>query len=184
MGPRERADVLLPPFEMAIREGGARSVMHAYTDIDGVPAAADEDLLTGLLRDTWGFEGTVVADYFGIAFPQDAARGGRRLGRCRRRRAGGGRRRRTAHRQNVRAPLAEAVAAGRVPERVIDRALRRVLAEGDAPGLLDPDWDPVPAALDGADLDNPGGPARQDRPGRARQPRAGPHYRWPRKRSC
>ena len=46
--------------------GGARSVMHSYTDTDGVPAAADESLLTGLLRDTWGFDGTVVADYFGI----------------------------------------------------------------------------------------------------------------------
>lgn len=67
-GPRERADVLLPPFEMALREGGARSVMHAYTDTDGLPSVADEALLTELLRDTWGFEGTVVADYFGIAF--------------------------------------------------------------------------------------------------------------------
>ncbi|MGW4007016.1 glycoside hydrolase family 3 protein, partial [Streptomyces nigra] len=46
VGPRERADVLLPPFEMAIREGGARSVMHAYTDTDGIPSAADEALLT------------------------------------------------------------------------------------------------------------------------------------------
>ncbi|BFO19160.1 hypothetical protein SHKM778_55480 [Streptomyces sp. KM77-8] len=68
MGTRERADVLLPPFEMAIREGGARSVMHAYTDTDGMPSAADETLLTELLRDTWDFDGTVVADYFGIAF--------------------------------------------------------------------------------------------------------------------
>lgn len=68
MGPRERADVMLLPFEMALREGGARSVMHAYTDTDGVPAAADEQLLTGLLRDTWGFTGTVVADYFGVGF--------------------------------------------------------------------------------------------------------------------
>ena len=40
-GARELADVLLPPFEMAVREGGARSVMNAYTDIDGVPSAAD-----------------------------------------------------------------------------------------------------------------------------------------------
>src|ERR1700761_8825061 len=37
MGPREFADVILPPFEMAIRIGGARSVMPAYIDIDGVP---------------------------------------------------------------------------------------------------------------------------------------------------
>ena len=41
VGPRELADVLLPPFEMAMRDGGARSVMNAYTDIDGVPSAAD-----------------------------------------------------------------------------------------------------------------------------------------------
>ena len=53
-----------------VREGGVRSVMHSYAEIDGVPAAANEELLTGLLRDTWGFTGTVVADYFGIGFLQ------------------------------------------------------------------------------------------------------------------
>ena len=68
MGLRELADVMLPPFEMAVRESGVRSVMHSYADVDGVPAAANEQLLTGLLRDTWGFDGTVVADYFGIGF--------------------------------------------------------------------------------------------------------------------
>ncbi|MET9477072.1 glycoside hydrolase family 3 N-terminal domain-containing protein, partial [Streptomyces sp. NPDC002922] len=56
-GVREMADVVLPPFEMALREGGARSVMHSYAEIDGVPAAADPALLTELLRDTWGFDG-------------------------------------------------------------------------------------------------------------------------------
>ena len=67
IGPRELADVILPPFEMALR-AGARSVMNAYTDTDGVPAAADAALLTTLLRDELGFEGTVVADYFSVAF--------------------------------------------------------------------------------------------------------------------
>lgn len=155
MGPRERADVLLPPFEMAIREGGARSVMHAYTDVDGVPAAADENLLTGLLRDTWGFDGTVVADYFGIAFLKTlhgiaadwAGAAGAAL------RAGVDVELPTV--KTFGAPLAEAVAAGRVPEAVIDRALRRVLTQKAALGLLDPDWNPVPSALDGADLDDP-----------------------------
>ena len=56
------------PFEMAVLDGGARSVMHSYAEIDGVPVAADPSLLTGLLRDRWGFDGTVVADYFGVAF--------------------------------------------------------------------------------------------------------------------
>ena len=41
IGRRELADVFLSPFEMALREGGARSVMHSYTDNDGVPVAAD-----------------------------------------------------------------------------------------------------------------------------------------------
>src|SRR4051794_14978625 len=66
-GPRERADVLLPPFEMALR-AGAQSVMNSYTDVDGVPCAADVALMTDLLRDTLGFRGTVVSDYFAVSF--------------------------------------------------------------------------------------------------------------------
>ncbi|NED16643.1 glycosyl hydrolase [Streptomyces sp. SID9913] len=155
MGARERADILLPPFEMAVREGGARSVMHAYNDIDGVPVAADETLLTGLLRDTWDFDGTVVADYFGIAFLKtlhgvaadwaDAARAALTAGV-------------DVELPTVKtfgAPLAEAVADGRVPEALVDRALRRVLTQKAELGLLDPDWSPVPAALDGTDADDP-----------------------------
>ncbi|MFB8754405.1 beta-xylosidase/alpha-l-arabinosidase [Streptomyces nigra] len=155
VGPRERADVLLPPFEMAIREGGARSVMNAYTDTDGVPSAADEALLTGLLRDTWGFDGTVVADYFAIAFLTTlhgvasdwASAAGTAL------RAGI-----DVELPNVKtygAPLTEAVADGRVPEKLVDRAVRRVLTQKVELGLLDPDWNPVPAALDGTDPDDP-----------------------------
>ena len=69
IGPRELADVLLPPFEMALR-AGARSVMNSYTDNDGMPVAADPAMLTDLLRDTLGFDGTVVADYFSVTFIQ------------------------------------------------------------------------------------------------------------------
>ena len=49
IGPRELADVLLPPFEMALA-AGARSVMNSYTDLDGVPVGRRPELLTGLLR--------------------------------------------------------------------------------------------------------------------------------------
>ena len=69
IGCREFADVILVPFEMALR-GGARSVMPSYTDIDGVPVSGDRELLTGLLRDTLGFDGLVVSDYYAIAFLQ------------------------------------------------------------------------------------------------------------------
>ncbi|MFE1320787.1 glycoside hydrolase family 3 N-terminal domain-containing protein [Kitasatospora phosalacinea] len=155
MGARERADVILPPFEMAVREGRPRSVMHAYTDTDGVPSAADGELLTGLLRDTWGFDGTVVADYFGIAFLKllhgvagdwaEAAALALDSGV-------------DVELPTVKTfgePLLRAVEDGTVPEELIDRALRRVLAQKAELGLLDEDWDAVPAALAGRELDDP-----------------------------
>ncbi|MER7756921.1 glycoside hydrolase family 3 N-terminal domain-containing protein [Kitasatospora sp. NPDC097643] len=168
MGPRERADVILPPFEMAVREGRPRSVMPAYTDTDGLPSAADQALLTGLLRDTWGFTGTVVADYFGIAFLatlHGVAEG--RSDAAALALAGGV----DVELPTVDAfgqPLFDAVVAGTVPERLIDRALRRVLIQKAELGLLDADWSPVPAALAEVDLSRPAalrGLVDLDRPG-------------------
>nr|WP_153450381.1 glycoside hydrolase family 3 N-terminal domain-containing protein [Streptomyces smaragdinus] len=151
MGARELADVILPPFEMALRESGVGSVMAAYNDIDGVPASADDRLLTGLLRDTWGFAGTVVSDYFGIAFLKNLHGVAGTLGEA----AGAA----LAAGIDVELPtvnafgthLREEIAAGRVPEDLVDRALRRVLVQKAELGLLDPDWSPVPSALAGAD---------------------------------
>ncbi|MDQ7879468.1 glycoside hydrolase family 3 N-terminal domain-containing protein [Microbacterium sp. QXD-8] len=68
MGPREFADTVLPPFETALRQGGARSVMTSYTDVDGIPSTANRQLLDGVLRTEWGFDGTVVADYWAVPF--------------------------------------------------------------------------------------------------------------------
>lgn len=82
MGRRELADIMLPPFEMAVREGGTASVMNSYSDVDGVPAGSDATLLTTILRDQWGFEGTVVSDYWDH-LPQPDARCRRRPRRCR-----------------------------------------------------------------------------------------------------
>src|SRR5690242_7508865 len=68
MGRRELTDVILPPFETAVAVADAGSVMNSYSDVDGVPAGADSWLLTDLLRDEWGFTGTVVSDYWAVAF--------------------------------------------------------------------------------------------------------------------
>ena len=68
VGPRELAELLLYPFEVALREGGARAVMPSYSEIDGVPGHGGAALRTTLLRERWGFAGTVVADYFGVNF--------------------------------------------------------------------------------------------------------------------
>ncbi|KUN98913.1 glycoside hydrolase family 3 N-terminal domain-containing protein [Streptomyces caeruleatus] len=153
-GVRELADVTLPPFEMALREGGARSVMAAYNETDGVPASADPGLLTELLRERWGFTGTVVADYFGIGFLQTLHRV-----------AGGpGEAAHVALTAGVDVelptvkcygkPLADAVRAGDVPEELVDRAARRVLLQKCELGLLDEDWAPEPKASR-IDLDSP-----------------------------
>ena len=149
MGPRELADVMLPPFEMAIRHGGARSVMHAYTDVDGVPAAANHALLTGLLREEWGFAGTVVADYFGVAF-LDVTHGVA---------ADSGDAAVLALRAGVDVelptvncfgePLAARVREGAVDESVVDLALRRILTQKAELGLLSPDFSATPTALSG-----------------------------------
>lgn len=155
MGPRELGDVVLPPFEAAVRVGGARSVMHSYSEIDGVPAAADTALLTTLLRDRWGFEGVVVADYFGVRFLETwhrvAGSPGEAAGLA------------LAAGVDVELPTGDAyvgplqaeVEAGRVPEALVDRAVRRVLTQKIEIGLLDDDWDPDVAdpVLDDAEGD-------------------------------
>jgi beta-glucosidase-like glycosyl hydrolase len=67
LGWRELNDIFLLPFEMAVKQANAGSVMPAYHDIDNVPCHASRHLLTEVLRDQWGFDGLVVADYVGIS---------------------------------------------------------------------------------------------------------------------
>jgi beta-xylosidase len=156
-GVREFADVTLPPFELALREGGARSVMAAYTETDGVPASADPALLTGLLREEWGFTGTVVADYFGIGFLESLHRVAGTPGEAAHLALAAGIDVELPTLKCYGNPLLEAVRAGRVPEELVDRAARRVLLQKCELGLLDEDWTPGPPA-DAApvDLDSPG----------------------------
>ncbi|GGZ57993.1 beta-xylosidase/alpha-l-arabinosidase [Streptomyces bluensis] len=154
-GVREFADVTLPPFEMALREGGARSVMAAYNETDGVPASADPALLTELLRETWGFTGTVVSDYYGVGFLQTQHRiAGTRAGAAHAALAAGV----DVELPTLRcygAPLAQAVREGTVPEALVDRAAHRVLLQKCELGLLDEDWAPQPEPATPVDLDPP-----------------------------
>lgn len=63
---REIFDQYAVPFEAAIQEGGASSVMAAYHEVDGVPCHASKKLLTDVLRGKLGFEGLIVSDGNGI----------------------------------------------------------------------------------------------------------------------
>ena len=146
IGPRELADVVVEPFVMALREGGARAVMPAYQDIDGVPASADRRLLTGLLREELGFTGLVVSDYYAISFLESRhhVAGSRAEAAAEALRAG-----LDVELPTVRCygePLAEAVRSGLVGEDELDRAAARVLTVKAELGLLDGTGEPAPGA--------------------------------------
>lgn len=51
-----------PPFEAAIRQAGARSIMTAYNSVDGSPATQNRRLLNGTVKGEWGFTGFVISD--------------------------------------------------------------------------------------------------------------------------
>ena len=157
MGRRELMDVILPPFETAVAVGGVRSVMNSYSDVDNMPAAADPWLLTELLRDEWGFAGTVVSDYWAVPFLATMHRiatdtddaGALAL----------------AAGIDVELPdtlgfgpgLVERVRRGEVSEDLVDRAARRLLTQKAQLGLLDPGWTPEASVAGAAmvDLDSP-----------------------------
>ncbi|WP_144756448.1 glycoside hydrolase family 3 N-terminal domain-containing protein [Curtobacterium pusillum] len=153
-GPREIADVFLPPFEMALRDGGARSVMNSYAEIDGVPVAANDELLTDLLRDRLGFNGTVVADYFSVAFLEVMHGIAADRGEAAALALSAGIDVELPTGDAFLQPLVDRVRAGLLDEALVDRAVLRVLRQKERLGLLDPsafDGD-APA---GIDLDTP-----------------------------
>ncbi|MBR7041076.1 MAG: glycoside hydrolase family 3 C-terminal domain-containing protein [Clostridia bacterium] len=62
MGRHEVYSDALPVFEAAVAQAGAANVMCSYNAIDGMPVAADHELLTDILRDRWGMRGFVRSD--------------------------------------------------------------------------------------------------------------------------
>lgn len=147
VGPRVMREVHLFPYEAVIETANAESIMSAYHNIDGVPASASEWLLTDVLRDEWGFDGTVVSDYNSIEYlkseqgvartPGDAAVMALQAG------------------VDIELPntdayshLVEAVEQGELAEEILDRAVRRVLRTKVRKGLLD---DPIVDAESAAD---------------------------------
>jgi beta-glucosidase len=136
-------EYFLKPFEAAVREAHVATVMPSYNEIDGIPSHSNVKLLTGILRQEWGFDGVVVSDYFGIdelrklhhvvSNKEDAARMALDAG------------------VDIELPFPDAytsliaqVKAGRIAEGRVDQSVARVLRMKFLAGLFDdPYADPV-----------------------------------------
>ena len=127
-------DLHLPPFQAGIA-AGCLSLMSSFTDVAGVPATVNRHLLTGILREEWGFEGLVVSDYtseaevvtHGVAADdKDAARQALLAGCDMSMQSG-----------IYMRHLPDLVREGALPLAVLDESVRRVLRVKQALGLFD-----------------------------------------------
>jgi beta-glucosidase len=140
-------DVYLPPFQAAV-DAGSVTLMSAFNAINGVPATANAFTLDQVLRREWGFRGFMVSDWTSIK--EIIAHGVARDGAA-------------AARKAVLAgvdmdmegglylnQLGAEVTGGRVPTRVIDEAVRRILRVKLALGLFEKPYtkERAPAPLD------------------------------------
>src|SRR4051812_7214342 len=142
LGERVLRDVFFPPFEVAVKQGHARSLMPSYNEVDGIPSHANRWMLRDVLRGEWGFDGTIVSDWQAISqlagrhhVAVDAADAARQA---------------LAATVDVELPdvetydtLVEQAKTGTVAGAAIDDAARRLLREKFALGLFeDPYVDP------------------------------------------
>jgi beta-glucosidase len=129
-------ETFLPPWVAGIRGQGALGVMATYPAIDGVPVHASEKILTRILRDELGFEGLVLSEggglstllYEGLAPTMKEAgplalKAGVDVG--------------ISYEDAYMGALVENVREGRVPEALVDRAVRRVLRQKMRLGLFE-----------------------------------------------
>ncbi len=150
IGERELRDEQLFPFEAAVRRSGIASVMPAYCDVDGVPCHASAELLTGILRGEWGFDGIVASDYIGVEMIATAHRLTADLGEAARLALVAGVDSELPRTVVFGPPLEAALADGRVSMAALDASVARVLRAKFRLGLFDQPYVRVPdeATLD------------------------------------
>ncbi len=122
-----------PPYKAAV-EAGVGSVMASFNEIDGVPATANKWLLTDVLRDQWKFDGFVVSDYTGVSEMVDHGYGNIKEVSMRAVAAGLDMDMVSEGFLNT---LPQSVREGKISEKEIDEACRRILRAKFKLGLFD-----------------------------------------------
>jgi len=107
-------EIYLPAFEQAVTRGRPWTVMCAYNKVNGTYCSEHRELLAGILRERWGFEGLVMSDWGAVHDRVAALRAGLDL------EMPGPKERRVQ-------AVVDAVRAGELHEEIVDEAARRIL---------------------------------------------------------
>jgi beta-glucosidase len=132
---RDMTATYLPAFRTAVVEGGAASVMCVYNAVNGKPGCASDDLLQTRLREQWGFEGYVVSDCGAVNDIHANHRYTSTLGEAAVAAVKAGTDLTCGSEYRT---LPDEVAAGRIKEAEIDRAVERLFAARFRLGMFDP----------------------------------------------
>ncbi len=134
LDPRTLHEVYLPHFRAVVREARAATVMAAYNRVNGAYAAENRELLTTILKESWGFDGLVMSDWVAATYDAEASiEAGLDV---------------EMPSPKVYSDLASLVANGFVEESVIDEAARRVLRMKLRFGV--DDWEEAPESVIGS----------------------------------
>lgn len=140
--------VYLKPYRAAV-EAGVATVMTSFNSLNGVPSTANPFLLTQILRNEWGFNGFVVSDWAAVGELKNHAIGDAPTVARKALEAGTDMDMEGNLYANV---LADPVRSGKIPQKVLDEAVRRILRVKFALGLFDhpytqtgPAYTPTPA---------------------------------------
>lgn len=107
-------EIYLASFEGMVKDAKPWTMMCSYNRINGVYASENKALLTEILRDEWGFDGYVMTDWGALADPVESLKAGLELGM-------------PGPVADYAQEIAAAVREGRLEERILDRAVCRLL---------------------------------------------------------